>query len=94
MTEVIDFSILTGSIKPFYIVLFFLIGYVATDKLYLHEVLSFLKRRKELAVAMFSVPVAAGLVVTGEDWQTVTISYLVTNAVYDYILKHFKKILP
>lgn len=94
MTEVFDFAILTGSVKPFLVVLFFLIGYVVTDKFYLHDAIKWLKGKKEWAVGLFSLPFAVLFIATGEDWQTVTVSYLVTNAIYDYILKHFKIILP
>lgn len=94
MSEIINFEILAGSIKPFIVALFFLVGYVATDKLQLHTAIKFFKGKKEWAVAMFSAPVFGVLIISGEDWQTVTVSYLVTSAVYDYILKHFKTLMP
>lgn len=92
--QIINFDLITGSVQPFMVVLYFLIGYVVTDKLYLHDAISFLQGRKAWAVALFCLPIMVLTLVTGTHWEDAILSFTFTIAIYDNILKHFKTFMP
>jgi predicted membrane-bound spermidine synthase len=95
MEDILTFELIKGAYVPIMGLMFFLAGYVATDKLFLHECVLFINGKKSIAVFFASAPIGLLYIAfNSEEWQSVLVTFLATNGLYEYFLKTFKKYLP
>jgi hypothetical protein len=95
MEEIFNIEILKNlSVNPVMMMMFFLAGYTATEKLNLHLCFAIFHKNKAYPVFLLCIPIAVIYLITGSKWEEVLGTYLFVNTFYSHGLKQLQKLLP
>ena len=95
MEDLLTFELIKGAYVPIMGLMFFLSGYIATDKLFLQDCILFLDGKKSRAVFLAGLPIGLLYYAFGTyGWESILGTYLITNGLYDLIFKYLKQYLP